>query len=260
MQRAARDPDAFEHARVEFERSRVGGHPAQKLKFQDFPNIKATRPDPRLLTIRRSEKLNDDMPTIAETIANSRAFNSAVATADKFGADDIPFLRYYFLQKQGTSTFLFQWLDKLERGGLTREQVLSVVHGADYQHEDHVEVKKPSSPKKRKYTRRAKTPTDDDDETPAATPATSPTRPSKKRVVDEEDEPEPVTPKAPSKKKTAAAPPPPAKKPRTSKKETQVIDESDLDEEDEEEESESSSSDEGDDEFEVLKKKVAERR
>jgi len=218
----------------------------KKLKFQDYPNISAPT-QARLLKIRRSRKLNT-MSTIADRFATSRVFCQAVNAAEKYVADDIPFLRYYFLKKQGTSTFLFQWLDKLERGGLTREQVLSIVHGTDYQHEDIEESKKPSSPKKRKYTaRRAKTPTDDE-ESPTATPVTSPTRPSsKKRTVAHEEE-EPVTPKAPPKKKRIA-PPPPAKNPRPSKKENQVIDESDIDEEDDGSESSSSDDDQDDDDF-----------
>lgn len=186
------------------------------------------------------------MPSIADTFTSSRAFLQAINTADKFAPEDIPFLRCYFLNKQGTSSFLFQWLDKLERGGLTREQVLSVVYGADYKKPE--EHEQPTSPKKRKYTRRAKTPTGDEDETPGTTPETSPTRPRGKRSTEEN---EPVTPKARPKKKTA--PPPPAKKPRGSKKETQVISESDLDEEDEDDDDQ----DEDDDEqFEAVRRKL----
>jgi hypothetical protein len=185
------------------------------------------------------------MPSIADTFTSSRAFLQAINAADKFAPEDIPFLRCYFLNKQGTSSFLFQWLDKLERGGLTREQVLSVVYGADHKPEEH---EQPTSPKKRKYTRRAKTPTGDEDDTPDTTPETSPTRPRGKPRSAEEDEP--VTPKARPKKKTNA--PPPAKKPRGSKKETQVVSESDLDEEDEDDQD-----DEDDDErFEAVRRKL----
>jgi len=184
------------------------------------------------------------MPTIADNFVGSRAFCQAVHNADKYSPSDIPYLRSYFVSKQGSSTFLFQWLDKLERGGLTRDQVLTVVHGMN--EEEH--EKNPTSPKKRKYTRRAKTPPPtDDDQTPGVTPMASPNRPPKKRVT--EESPSPVTPKV-SRRKRTAPPRPPSKNPRTSKKETQVINDSDEDLNDSDEDEDES---EDDDQFEAVR-------
>lgn len=169
---------------------------------------------------RRGVSTRRIMPTIIENFTHSSsfaAFASAISNATEYGSRDVPLLRAYFLEKQRTPSFLFEWLDKLERCGLTRDEVLTVVYGDQSSQQDE---KTTTPKKKRKYTRRLS----DEETTPGATPVASPSRPSNRA--------EPVTPKVPVKRKTTGSTPP-AKPTRQSKKETQVIYDSDDEEDDE---------------------------
>jgi len=162
------------------------------------------------------------MSTITENIINTRYFKKAVSEARKFSAQDLGLLRAYYLSAKNESSFLFQWLDRLEKGGLTREQVLSVIHGAD----DNAAKKTPASPRKYQRKPRATTPT------PEVSPATSPRRPPKRKQQEEQ----PKTPTVATVTRSAFTPPP--KKIRSSKHEIQV--------DDEPEDDDSSSSDDDD--------------
>ncbi|AUT19022.1 hypothetical protein DSLPV1_051 [Dishui lake phycodnavirus 1] len=162
------------------------------------------------------------MTTISDSFANSRAFKKAVSDATKFSTDDFSFLRAYFESEKHNPSFEFKWLDKIGKGGLSREHVLSIIygHGADSSHEPP-----PSTPKKRQ---------------PRASPVGSPKKQRTKTPPpkdadrsepdehdDTEHEPEPETPKAV--RKTTTMMTPPKKYLRNSKKEALVVDHEESD-------------------------------
>ena len=162
------------------------------------------------------------MTTVSENFANSRAFKKAVADATKFSTDDFSFLRAYFESEKHNPSFEFKWLDKLSKGGLSRNHVLSIIYGGD------------SSPASTKRKPRA---------SPGASPVASPrkqrrTPPPKGAKPDPQPEPEPETPKVARTSTRSFAMTPPTKNLRRSKKETR--DEELSDDEDESESSESS--------------------
>lgn len=166
------------------------------------------------------------MTTVSENFANSRAFKKAIADATKFSTDDFSFLRAYFESEKHNPSFEFKWLDKISKGGLSRDHVLSIIYGGD-------SMSSPAS-KKRK---------------PRASPAASPrkqrrTPPPKDAKPDPQPEPEPETPKVARTATRSLAMTPPTKNLRRSKKET-TRDEELSDSDTESESSESSDEDEG---------------
>lgn len=121
----------------------------------------------------------------------------AVSSATKFTSEDVAVLQQYFRSAKTEKSFSFEWLDRLEKGGLTREEVLSVIHGEAAPIQFHFDVDETTTPKKQK-------------------PPTRKTR--KQPVMPSPSRPVNTTPRtAPTGGVSAFTPPP--KKPRSSKHE-----------------------------------------